>query len=136
MDKYTPKQRSALMAKVKGKNTGPEKTVRSLVHSLGYRFRLHRRDLPGTPDLAMMSRKLAIFVNGCFWHQHPGCRKAQLPSSRRDFWKAKLEANVIRDRDAITQLEALGWRVLVLWECEIRDRVLLESVLKEFLGSK
>jgi DNA mismatch endonuclease, patch repair protein len=113
--------RSRMMAGIRGKNTKPELTIRRLLFALGYRFRLHRRDLPGAPDIVMPSRKVAIFVHGCFWHMHAGCRYAKMPGTRPTFWKTKLGANVERDRRAIEELQALGWRVLCVWECSTRD---------------
>lgn len=109
------------MAGIQGKNTKPELIVRRMLFALGYRFRLHRRDLPGAPDIVMPSRKVAIFVHGCFWHMHRGCRYAKMPATRPDFWKAKLEANVERDRQAVEKLQAQGWRVLCVWECATRN---------------
>ncbi len=120
-DVVSPNVRSRMMSGIKGKNTQPEILVRRLLFASGYRFRLHRRDLPGTPDIAMPGRKIAIFVHGCFWHFHHGCRFAKMPATRPDFWKAKLEANVVRDRRAVEKLNALGWRVLCVWECAMRD---------------
>ncbi len=134
----TDPARSAQMALVKGKNTRPELRVRRLAHALGYRFRLHRRDLPGTPDLVFPGRRAVIFVHGCFWHRHPapGCWRARLPKSRPEFWVPKLEANVARDAEQIAALEALGWRVLVIWECETTPSRLTElgARLAGFLG--
>lgn len=121
VDFVSPADRSRMMAGIKGKNSQPELLVRRLLFASGYRFRLHRRDLPGTPDIVMPSRKVAIFVHGCFWHLHQGCRYAKMPATRPDFWKAKLEANVERDRRAVDKLQALGWRVLCVWECTTRD---------------
>ncbi len=129
--------RSALMARVKGKDTKPELVVRRLLHSLGYRFRLHRRDLPGTPDIVFPSRRGVIEVRGCFWHRHPdpGCRNAVLPRTRTDWWIAKLDRNVMRDQLNDNTLQEAGWRVLVLWECEVRgDQKALAEKLGEFLG--
>lgn len=123
VDVVSPADRSRMMAGIKGKNSQPELLVRRLLFASGYRFRLHRRDLPGTPDIAMPGRKIAVFVHGCFWHLHQGCRFAKMPATRADFWKAKLEANVERDRQAIVKLQALGWRVLCVWECATRDAV-------------
>lgn len=108
------------MASVRSKNTKPEMTVRSWLHRNGYRFRLHRKDLPGSPDVVLPKHRLAVFVNGCFWHQHDGCRKATLPKKNREEWRAKLLRNVERDREAVTALEDRGWRALVLWECETK----------------
>lgn len=129
MDRLTPQRRSQLMAKVRGKNTAPEKIVRSLAHRLGYRFRLYRRDLPGRPDLVFPKYRVAIFVNGCFWHQHEGCPRSRRPTSNRDFWNSKLDRNVARDRIAQERLRDIGWRPVVVWECETRDAVLLERKL-------
>lgn len=138
MDKISPERRSANMARIKGKNTKPEMVVRSLVHSLGYRYRLHRRDLPGKPDLVFESRKAVIFVHGCFWHQHadPQCRNAVLPKTRVEFWRAKLGRNAERDAENLQALERLGYRVLVIWECEIREPEILVDVLVTFLGPR
>lgn len=121
VDVVSPADRSRMMAGIKGKNSQPELLVRRLLFASGYRFRLHRRDLPGNPDIVMPGRKVAIFVHGCFWHFHQGCRYAKLPATRPDFWKAKLEANVERDSRAVGKLQALGWRVLCVWECSTRD---------------
>ena len=121
VDVVSPADRSRMMAGIKSKNSQPELLVRRLLFATGYRFRLHRRDLPGTPDIVMPGHKIAIFVHGCFWHLHQGCRYAKMPATRPEFWKAKLEANVERDRRAIEKLQALGWRVLCVWECSTRD---------------
>jgi len=121
VDVVSPEDRSRMMAGIKGKNSAPELLVRRLLFASGYRFRLHRRDLPGTPDIVMPGRMVAVFVHGCFWHMHQDCRYAKLPRTRPDFWKAKLLANVKRDRLAIETLNALGWRVLVVWECATRQ---------------
>ena len=121
VDVVSPADRSRMMAGIRGKNSQPELFVRRLLFASGYRFRLHRRDLPGTPDIVMPGRKVAIFVHGCFWPLHQGCRYAKMPATRPSFWKAKLEANVERDRRAVEKLQALGWRVLCVWECSTRD---------------
>lgn len=123
-----------MMARVGGKDTGPELTVRSAAHRLGYRFRLHCRDLPGTPDLVFRGRRGVVFVHGCFWHSHPGCKRATRPSSNIDFWRNKLDRNVERDRTSVALLEGEGWDVLVIWECETKDAAELERRLVEFLG--
>ncbi|WP_279595757.1 very short patch repair endonuclease [Methylobacterium sp. J-090] len=125
--------RSALMGRIKGKDTKPEMIVRRLAHRLGYRFRLHRRDLPGSPDLVFPSRRKVVFVHGCFWHRHPGCRRASTPSTRRTFWQAKFDRNVERDIRQEIELMAAGWEVLVIWECETRDLNRLNSALINFL---
>lgn len=121
VDVVSPADRSRMMAGIQGKNTKPELIVRRMLFASGYRFRLHRRDLPGAPDIVMLGRKVAIFVHGCFWHMHHGCRFAKMPATRPEFWKAKLEANVERDRRAVEKLQSLGWRVLCVWECSTRD---------------
>lgn len=134
-DRITPEQRSANMARIRATGMKPEMTVRRLAHAMGYRFRLHRRDLPGTPDLVFPGRKAAIFVHGCFWHQHPdpACRSSHAPRSRTEYWGPKLQRNVLRDEENVAKLEAAGWRVLVLWECELKDRDALKARLKSFL---
>lgn len=121
------------MAKVHSKNTTPELKVRRMVFAMGYRYRLHRKDLPGSPDLVFTSKKKVIFVHGCFWHRHIGCAKASLPKSRLDFWSAKFAANVERDARAITSLEAAGWSVLVVWQCELKDELAVSDKLRTFL---
>ena len=122
------------MQSVGSKDTGPELIVRRLLHSLGYRFRLHRADLPGKPDIVFSKQKKAIFVHGCFWHWH-GCSKGKLPKTRLDYWEPKLGENVRRDKAAKAKLESLGWQVLVVWQCEINDLKALTSRLRDFLDS-
>ena len=113
----------------KGKNTKPEMLVRRLVHAMGYRYRLHRRDLPGCPDMVFGSKQAVIEIRGCFWHRHPGCRLAYLPKTRRDFWQGKFDRNVERDARNRQALENAGWRMLVVWECETRNvKVLMERL--------
>ncbi|MFO7904035.1 MAG: very short patch repair endonuclease [Planctomycetota bacterium] len=133
MDSLTSTQRSERMSRVKAKDTKPELRVRRLVHGLGYRYRLHKRKLPGCPDLVFASRRKVIFVHGCFWHRHPGCRNTRLPKSKLDFWKPKLEAN--RERDLRNQrlLRQLGWTYLVVWECETGDVDRLAKKIVKFL---
>jgi DNA mismatch endonuclease (patch repair protein) len=121
-----------MMSGIRGKNTKPEIVVRRAFFAAGYRFRLHRRDLPGAPDVVLPGRRVAVFVHGCFWHQHMACRYAKLPSTNPEFWKAKLEGNSVRDRRDAEALLATGWRVLIVWECATRDRNIL-SVLPELL---
>ena len=130
--------RSARMARIKSRNTRPELIVRKLIHAIGYRYRLHRRDLPGSPDLAFPGRRKAIFVHGCFWHRHadPACKLARLPKSRLEFWLPKLEGNVRRDEAVQRALGESGWAVLVIWECELGDRVALESRIRSFLDDE
>jgi DNA mismatch endonuclease, patch repair protein len=113
--------RSWNMSRIRSKNTRPELRVRSIMHRLGYRFRLHGQKLPGTPDLVLARQRTVVFVHGCFWHRHSGCRLAYNPKSRIDFWRAKFEANVRRDRSVRRQLRKVGWRVVTVWECELAD---------------
>ena len=134
MDVLTAAQRSYCMSRIRAKNTNPEMRVRLLAHRLGYRYRLHRRELPGRPDLVFARRKKAILVHGCFWHQHPGCKDASKPRTRTDYWRPKLEGNINRDRAALHALSELGWSALVIWECETRDIDALARRLFEFLG--
>jgi DNA mismatch endonuclease (patch repair protein) len=132
-DRISPEARSENMSKIRNADTGPEMTVRRLVHSMGYRYRLHKRDLPGCPDLVFPAMRKAIFVHGCFWHRHQGCKYAYTPKSRVDFWISKLEGNRIRDVKNLTELEQLGWKVLTVWECEIVDADLLRDRINRFL---
>ncbi|HZB89548.1 MAG TPA: very short patch repair endonuclease [Terracidiphilus sp.] len=132
-DNRSPQSRSALMARIGGKDTAPELLVRRLLHSFGYRFRLHKRELPGTPDLVFPSRKKIIFVNGCYWHAH-GCRIGKLPKSHLDFWGPKLERNRDRDRINKAALRAMGWAVLTVWQCQTRKPDRLSTKLLSFLG--
>lgn len=124
------------MRAVKGKDTKPEMAVRRLAHGMGYRYRLHRKDLPGRPDLAFGPRRKAIFVHGCFWHQHDddGCRRARLPLTRAEYWGPKLERNKERDARNVVDLGRLGWDVLVVWECWLKDVSRVSNVLEAFLG--
>ncbi len=117
------------MRAVRSSNTQPEKAVRSIAHALGLRFRLHRRDLPGTPDLVLPKHHVAVFVHGCFWHRHEGCKAASLPKTRTDYWQAKFDRNVARDAKARDDLEALGWKVVVVWECGVKDREAVGALL-------
>ena len=136
-DTLSPIERSERMSRVRGKDTGPEMAVRRLVHAMGYRYRLHRADLPGKPDLAFPGRRAIIFVHGCFWHRHPdpNCRLARKPKSRLDFWEPKLNGNRARDLRDQAALAAAGWRILVVWECELRDREQLTNKLRLFWRS-
>ncbi len=121
------------MRAVKGENTAPELIVRRLVHSLGYRYRLHRKDLPGKPDLVFPGRRKIIFVHGCFWHGHQCARGARVPKTNRDYWRKKIAGNVERDREHGYALEASGWKVLILWECELKVSDKLRARLISFL---
>ena len=137
MDTLTPEQRSERMSRVKGKGSAAELYVRRLVHRMGYRFRLHAAKLPGKPDLVFSGRRKVIFVHGCFWHRHtdPNCRLARLPKSRQDFWIPKLEGNRLRDERTQQALEALGWKSLVIWECQLGDPAFIENEIRTFLDS-
>ena len=132
-DVLTPDQRRRCMAAIRGKNTKPEMFVRSLVHRMGFRFRLHSKGLPGRPDLVFPSRKKIIMVHGCFWNQHPRCRYSTRPATRPRFWAAKLDGNRERDQRVRRELRKLGWGVLVIWECQTRDMARLEERLRSFL---
>lgn len=129
----TDAARSRLMRSVKSKNTGPERAVRSLLHKHGYRFRLHRSDLPGTPDIVFPNRHKVIWVHGCFWHGHQ-CAKGRLPKSRLNFWVPKIEGNRARDIRKQLALNAHGWEFFVVWQCELKDREALVRKLRNFLG--
>lgn len=123
--------RSAQMARIKGRDTKPEMRVRRALHAAGLRYRLQARELPGRPDIVFRRARLAIFVHGCFWHRHPGCKHARTPKSRLDFWEPKLSANVDRDRRHEDELRAAGWSVLTIWECETRDPARLNLAVSE-----
>ena len=131
----TPEQRSRTMRAVRSRDTAPEMVVRRFLHAAGLRFRLHDRCLPGIPDLVFPSRRVALFVHGCFWHQHPdpSCALARRPKSRHDFWSAKFAANVARDARVADELARRGWGVFTVWECQLRDLAGLERQLREFL---
>ena len=122
------------MQSVKSKDTGPELVVRRLLHGMGYRYRLHRKDLPGRPDIAFGPRRKAIFVHGCFWHGH-GCAKGRLPKSRLDYWKPKVDKNRERDRTKQEQLKLMGWSVLTIWQCETKDLEALTVRLQDFVDN-
>ncbi|WP_312016752.1 very short patch repair endonuclease [Bradyrhizobium japonicum] len=133
MDTVSKERRSAVMARIRGRDTKPEMAVRRLVHAMGYRYRLHGRSLPGSPDLVFSARKKVIFVHGCYWHRHQGCRFAYSPKSNVDFWTRKFSLNVSRDRRAETELKRLGWEVLTIWGCEVSDVERLRMRLVDFL---
>lgn len=129
VDFVSPEKRSNIMRGVKQKDTTPEILVRKALHKLGYRFRLHRRDLPGSPDIVLPKYQLVIMVNGCFWHQHSGCKEGRLPKSNAGYWGPKLARNVQRDAEKEQALVELGWKVHTIWECEARDeRELLRCI--------
>jgi DNA mismatch endonuclease (patch repair protein) len=120
VDLLTAERRSWNMSRIRGRNTGPELRLRSLLHCAGFRFRLHAKHLPGRPDVVLPKYRTAIFVHGCFWHRHPGCRNATMPSTRREFWQKKFEGTVGRDIRNQAMLEAAGWTVVIIWECELK----------------
>lgn len=126
--------RSELMRRIRRENTRPELLVRGILFRLGYRFRLHRKELPGSPDIVFPGRRSVIFVHGCYWHGHVGCAKATVPKTRTDFWLRKFERNARRDLEKTAKLEQDGWRVLVVWECELKDTHRLTAKLTDFLG--
>lgn len=132
-DVFSPAKRSWIMSCVKGENTKPEIKVRSLIHAMGFRFRLHRKDLPGKPDLVFPKHKKVIFVHGCFWHQHRACTSSARPTSNTTYWDRKLERTIERDQQNIFALGNAGWQVLVLWECEIKNTENTLSILENFL---
>jgi DNA mismatch endonuclease (patch repair protein) len=136
MDTICSSKRSAIMARIKERNTAPEMRVRRAAHRLGFRFRLHRRDLPGAPDLVFPRLRQVLFVHGCFWHQHAGCRRTHAPKSRLEYWQPKLANNVQRDRIHILELQKLGWTARVIWECETNPPELLNSRIVSLLTNR
>jgi DNA mismatch endonuclease (patch repair protein) len=133
MDKLSEARRSENMRQIRSKDMAPEVAVRRMVHALGFRFRLHRRDLPGAPDLVLPRLKKVIFVHGCFWHQHSGCREGRFPGTRQDYWRPKLLRNVERDAENAKRIRALGWTSLTVWECELKDAATVRERLTRFL---
>lgn len=135
MDTLSPEQRSERMGRIRAKDTKPELVVRSLLSSMGCRYRLHRRNLPGVPDIVFPAKKRAIFVHGCFWHQHKRCRYSHVPKSRKDFWVPKLIKNQKRDKENLCRLRSSGWKVLVVWECQTSGVRGLKERLGRFLST-
>jgi DNA mismatch endonuclease (patch repair protein) len=133
-DVFDSAKRSAVMAKVKSRDTKPELLLRRILTDLGARYRLHRKDLPGSPDVAMPGRRLAVFVHGCFWHGHDCARGSRVPKANRDYWLAKVARNKARDARNLTDLAAAGWRVETVWECQMKDRDTLKERLAMLLG--
>lgn len=133
-DTFSKAKRSEIMSRIGQRNTQPELITRRLLHRLGYRFRLHRRDLPGTPDIVLPRHRKIVLVHGCFWHGHDGCSRSTLPATNRDFWERKIEANKERDRIALAELQALGWDCLVVWQCQVRDRAALADQIRQFMS--
>ena len=134
-DNLTQEQRKLTMQRVRSKDTSPEMRVRRMVHRLGFRCRLHKKDLPGKPDLVFSRVKKVIFVNGCFWHSHPGCKAAKTPKSNSDYWKPKLARNKKRDQDNYQKLRDAGWSVLVIWECQTKDEQGMRKIITTYLRS-
>lgn len=133
MDRISKEHRSWNMSRIQSRDTKPEKTVRSILHGLGYRFRLHRKDLPGKPDIVLARYNSVIFVHGCFWHRHKDCKNASIPKTKKTFWEEKFKANIERDIKVKNELKSNGWRVLVVWECELTDIESVEKELGKFL---
>jgi DNA mismatch endonuclease (patch repair protein) len=133
-DRLSPDARSKLMSKVRGKNTGPEIRLRSALHHCGFRFRLHDRSLPGTPDIVMRARRTVVLVHGCFWHGHTGCRRAKLPETRAAFWAEKIKRNTERDHAVCKALKMQGFRVVVFWQCELRKDEEVQALIRVRLG--
>ena len=133
VDSVSPEVRSRIMAQVKSKGMKPEMQVRRLLHGLGYRYRLHRADLPGRPDLVFPSRRKVVFVNGCFWHKHADCPRVRIPATNRDYWIAKLERNRARDERNLALLREGGWTVMTVWECQLKDLQAVTESLTQFL---
>jgi DNA mismatch endonuclease (patch repair protein) len=134
VDRLTPQRRSWLMSRVAAKNTSAELRVRSAAHARGLRFRVHRKDLPGTPDIVFPRWQIAVFVHGCFWHRHPNCNKATTPKSRVDFWQQKFDSNLTRDQANVADLQVMGWRSAVIWECETKSPQSLSERLDSIFG--
>ena len=133
VDSVSKEVRSRIMASVRQENTKPELVVRSLLHRRGFRFRLHRKNLPGSPDILLQKYCVAIFVHGCFWHQHSGCLLAKRPASNTEYWNRKLDENIKRDKLNIRKLSRTGWGVLIIWQCETNNLITLQRKLKQFL---
>lgn len=134
-DTLTQKERSERMSRIRGKDSACELRLRRLIHGMGYRYRLHVRSLPGTPDIVLTSRNAVIFMHGCFWHRHSGCPMGRMPKSNTNYWKAKFDATIRRDNKNENQLRELGWRVLVIWECEMKKTNLndVSEIVQKFL---
>ncbi|MDZ7640959.1 MAG: very short patch repair endonuclease [Desulfurivibrio sp.] len=136
MDTLSKERRSWNMSRIKGKDTKPELIVRSLLHSMGYRYRLHQKSLPGKPDMVFKKYRAVIFVHGCFWHRHKGCKFAYKPKSKQEFWQRKFLENEARDKKNRFKLEKLDWKVLVIWECEVENIEKLKRKVTAFLQSE
>ena len=134
MDRLDQVRRSWNMSRIRSRNTAPEVQVRSILHSVGFRFRLHRKDLPGKPDIVLPKREAVVFVHGCFWHRHPGCKNCTTPKTNTDFWQTKFGGNVARDEKNAEALRKAGWKVIVVWECELASPDKLQRRLLRLLG--
>ena len=134
-DIFSKAKRSKIMSKITGKDTKPELIIRKALFSEGYRYRLHRKDLPGKPDIVFTSRKKVIFINGCFWHGH-NCKRATLPATNKDFWKKKIDGNKKRDKKNLSKLKSMGWKTLTIWQCKIKKKTIEVQIdkIKSFLG--
>lgn len=133
VDKFSPAERSRIMSLVKGRDTSPEKLVRSILHKMGYRFRLHVKNLPGNPDIVLPKHRKIIFVHGCFWHGHKGCNRSKRPTTNVEFWDKKLSGNIQRDTKFRRKLKLMGWKVLVIWQCQTKNINKLQVKLENFL---
>lgn len=133
VDKFRREERSRIMSRIKGYDTAPEKIVRSLLHEMGYRFRLHSEKLPGTPDIVLPRHRKVIYVHGCFWHGHKGCPRSKRPTTNINFWNRKIESNIKRDKKVRIQVKTLDWKSLVIWQCQIDSKTLLAKKLRKFL---
>jgi len=134
-DVFSREQRSSIMSRIRGKDTKPEMLVRSLLHGMGFRFRLHVADLPGKPDIVLTRHRKVVFINGCFWHGHRACRKKSVPETNKEFWEEKISKNRKRDKYVRRRLRACGWKTLTIWECETRNVEKMTGKLKSFLDS-
>ena len=132
-DRFDSKKRSQIMSRIKGKDTLPEKTVRRILHRMGYRFRLHVKDLPGKPDIVLPKHNKIIFVHGCFWHGHRGCKRAARPESNSEFWNRKIDSNIKRDEKNLKALRSMGWDVLIIWQCQMENKEKLRRKISEFM---
>ncbi len=133
MDVFSKRTRSRIMSHISGKNTKPEILVRSLLHRMGYRFRIHKKDLPGRPDICLPKHKKVIFVHGCFWHGHENCSRSKRPTTNVEFWNKKIDGNIERDKENIKKLRRLGWQTLMIWTCEIKNQEELKNKLISFI---
>ncbi len=137
MDIWSKEKRSEVMSKIRGKNTKPEILLRSALFKLGLRFRIHKKELPGKPDIVLPKYKTAIFVHGCFWHYHKDCREGRIPNTNSKFWKEKLEMNIKKDEDNVLKLKTIGWKVLIIWECEIEKDIqsILDGIVRQLTSN-